>query len=177
MKINAFSLIELLVVIAIVAILTAVAVPQYKSYLVKTRITNMLNIADTLVKKQEQFYSKNGRFANSTELNGIIAGPCGACADPSTLGPNASSMITEIVIADNPYPAPSGCYNNGAVDLHFIDTIVGNEFWLRLRLVVDDNGVMQTFCVNDGLTAFPVANCSNSTDWSKYLTALSAACP
>lgn len=43
---RAFSLVELLVVVAIVAILAALAVPVYNTYLIKSRITELLAVAD-----------------------------------------------------------------------------------------------------------------------------------
>ncbi len=45
-----FSLIELMVVIAIVAILSAVAVPAYKNYVLRTKVLNAIQVPDALAK-------------------------------------------------------------------------------------------------------------------------------
>jgi type IV pilus assembly protein PilA len=45
-RLKGFSLIELLIVLTIVAVLCAIAVPTYKSYVVKARVTELLTVAD-----------------------------------------------------------------------------------------------------------------------------------
>ena len=45
-KVFGFSLIELLIVVAIIAGLSAIAVPSYKTYIVKARVTELLAVAD-----------------------------------------------------------------------------------------------------------------------------------
>ena len=55
-----FSLIELMVVIAIIAILSAVAVPSYRSYVIRSKITEAFSLANAMKTKVELAYSENG---------------------------------------------------------------------------------------------------------------------
>jgi prepilin-type N-terminal cleavage/methylation domain-containing protein len=47
-KKQAFSLVELMVVIAIIGVLSSIAIPSYKSYVIKSRVAELLTIAETM---------------------------------------------------------------------------------------------------------------------------------
>lgn len=60
-----FTLMELLVVVLIIAILTAVAVPQYQVAVAKSRYATMKNIVKSLVEAEEVHYLANATYTTS----------------------------------------------------------------------------------------------------------------
>ena len=57
---KAFSLVELMIVIAIIGILSAIAVPSYRSYVLKSQLTNVLSVLENYKIKAMDEYSSNG---------------------------------------------------------------------------------------------------------------------
>ena len=68
-KINkqGFTLIELLVVVLIIGILAAIALPQYKKSILRTRFVQIQTIVKNLVNAQTNYYLINGCFAGTLE--------------------------------------------------------------------------------------------------------------
>ncbi len=65
-----FALIELLVVVLIIAILAAVAVPQYQKTVWKSRNTEMKQIVKAVADAEQVYYLSNGKYAaNFNELD------------------------------------------------------------------------------------------------------------
>lgn len=70
-KLFAFSLIELLIALTILSILTAVAIPSYKNYIIKAKITDLFVLADAhKLKLAEKIMS-----GDATTVNDVINNP------------------------------------------------------------------------------------------------------
>jgi prepilin-type N-terminal cleavage/methylation domain-containing protein len=148
MKGLAFSLIELMVVIAIVVVLAAVAMPTYKLFLAKSRISTLVPIVEDLVKRSNMYYIHHGYFPNAEQL-GFELSPWGpnfvSVADKVALSPliapNAQSNFFipggtpmesgnptwGINLASVNYPVVDGvtCNAVGIIAVPLDDTVVG----------------------------------------------------
>ena len=78
-RIRGFTLIELMITVAIVVIFSAIALPSYKSYIVKTRRTEVQQQLISAAQNQERFFTTNGRY---TAVAGTAG--CGAVAPVDT---------------------------------------------------------------------------------------------
>jgi len=66
----AFSLVELMVVIAIIGVLSAIATPSYKIYLIKSNIASGVPILTAAIHAATQSYDLTGTFANPLTVYG-----------------------------------------------------------------------------------------------------------
>lgn len=60
---DGFTLIELLIVVVVLSILAAIAMPQYRDYVVRSNRTVAKNLLVQVADRQEQFYAANKRYA------------------------------------------------------------------------------------------------------------------
>lgn len=66
-----FTLIELMIVVAIIAILAAIAIPQYQNYIIRSQVSEGMNLADGAKTAVSEFYNNTGRFPPANKSAGL----------------------------------------------------------------------------------------------------------
>lgn len=173
MKLHAFSLVELLVVISILGILSAIAIPAYKNYQTKAKITNIMSRTAELANLEKQYYAKNGFFADRVGLNlPHPGGGCSGCTVTNFLGEDVASHIDSIYIGIGASSQPI-CDQIGVFDVAVNDTLTGASFWIRQRLIADLEGNIKYYCLIEG---YPGEFSPCEANWSNIDAAIVARC-
>ncbi len=79
-----FTLIELMIVVAIIGILAAIAIPAYQDYLVRSKVTEMVNQAGVCKTSVAEFYQSRGVMPATTTEAG--------CSDTDSLNAKAPEL-------------------------------------------------------------------------------------
>ncbi|EOB2848514.1 pilin [Vibrio vulnificus] len=83
-KQQGFTLIELMIVVGIIGIISALAIPAYQSYVLKTEANTAVGVPRALLTNVDMFIQEEGKFPNSTVAADLEA--IGAATDMSALG-------------------------------------------------------------------------------------------
>jgi type IV pilus assembly protein PilE len=75
-KTKGFTLIELMIVVAIIGILAGIALPAYRDYVTRARITDATSALANLRIKEEQFFQDNRTYVGSDVVVGAYSPPC-----------------------------------------------------------------------------------------------------
>lgn len=68
---NGFTLIELMIVVAIIGILSTIAVPGYRVYVLRSRIAEGFALVPVATKAVANYYSNTGRMPKNNEIAGL----------------------------------------------------------------------------------------------------------
>lgn len=89
-KQKGFTLIELMIVVGIIGVLSAIAVPAYQSYLLKTEANTAVSIPRTLLTNIDLFIQEKGKFPSDSDFSEI-----GGAANMSAMGTLALSASSD----------------------------------------------------------------------------------
>lgn len=103
---KAFSLIELMLVVAISAAISAIAIPNYKDYVNKAKVAEMISTIDPCQTQVYQSYLKDGTFPDSDKVTCPVKGKISAYY--STTAAYSQFIVTNADLyragnKDNPY--------------------------------------------------------------------------
>ena len=99
-KQQGFTLIELMIVVAIIGILAAIAIPAYQDYIVRSKVTELINAAGVCKTSVAEFHQTQARMpANNTEAGCSSVGTANS-APPTVTGgqivvASAGSLMTQ----------------------------------------------------------------------------------
>ncbi|MBN9411694.1 MAG: pilin [Burkholderiales bacterium] len=69
-----FTLIELLIVVFVVGVLSAVALPVYRDYTVRAKVSEVVLAASALRSDVAEYAHANGTMPGDSELSGVVRG-------------------------------------------------------------------------------------------------------
>ena len=125
-KFAAFSLIELMVVIGIVALLSAIAVPSYKSYKIQSNVVAMMPTLEKFKQQMTEYYNENGSWPDAADL-GISTN--NSVANTTVLSPgNYNPNFLQINISKSWTAATCPGGVTGAISAAISGTGVGGTF-------------------------------------------------
>ncbi|HSN21870.1 MAG TPA: pilin [Usitatibacter sp.] len=88
-KQQGFTLIELMIVVAIIGILAAIAIPAYQDYIVRSKVTEMVNQAGVCKTSVAEFYQSRGTMPATTAEAG--------CTDTDSLLAKAPTVAAGVI--------------------------------------------------------------------------------
>ena len=139
-----FTLIELMIVIAIIGILAAIAIPAYQDYIVRTKISEGLNMAGAAKLAVAETYDSTGVLAPDNGSAGL---------------PSATSITGTYVSGID-----VGNGGDGVIEITY-NTSVGGNPTANLSVMTltpsTSEGSMMWVCTGDMANKYRPANCRN----------------
>lgn len=165
-----------MVVIAIVAILAGVAMPAYKTYIIKAKMGSANEFLTSQADAAIRYYSEHSVFPNAQELGFTTIGSGNNHQTP--IPQDADEYITKNIAFLNIEPRVSTCpsgivaatlgnFNGGDFDVEAQGATYAELYYL----IIDLDGIVNKFCQyayyvdNEVVSGNYISNCSNYADY------------
>lgn len=129
-KQQGFTLIELMIVVAIIGILAAIAIPAYQDYIVRSKVTEGLNLASASKTAVAEYFQTKGSLPSSNAMAGVVS-------DVSITGNNVKKV---------------NIGNNGVITITYSGEAALADKTLLLTPTTT-NGAVKWSCVTNGTLA------------------------
>jgi type IV pilus assembly protein PilA len=137
---HGFTLIELMIVVAIIGILAAIAIPAYQDYIVRSKISEGLNMAGAAKLAVAETYDSTGVMPTANGMAGL---------------PSAASIIGS-------YVASIGVGANGVVTINYNSSVGGTPTANLTHMILtptSTEGSMKWACSGTMSNKYRPSNC------------------